>query len=190
MHNDIKNFIHQFIDLPKDIILLFEQTLTYYELEPLDFFIKTNEYSTDFFIIKTGLIRSYIETEDGKEITRYFFTSGSLASNLSSMIKNIPSDLNYQALTKVSGYRGNYLKFKELTLKHHELSLLYVKALVDAYLKVENVIIDISTNTSTERYLTLKKRIPNLDNIIAQRYIASYLNISPVQLSRIKKKLI
>ena len=59
-----------------------------------------------------------------------------------------------------------------------------------SYLKAESIILDISTNNATERYLILKEMIPNIDNLIAQRYIASYLNVSPVQLSRIKKKLL
>ncbi len=190
MENDIEKFLYQFIDLPKNIISIFKETLSYSEIAPLDFFIKTNEYPTDFLIIKTGLIRSYLETEDGKEITRNFFTPGQVASSLSAVIKEVPSELNYQALTKVTGYKANFLKFKELTLKHHELSLLYIKTLEDSYLKVENIILDISINPSTKRYLLLKERIPNIDNLISQRHIASYLNITPVQLSRIKKKLL
>ncbi|WP_271407239.1 Crp/Fnr family transcriptional regulator [Tenacibaculum soleae] len=190
MNNDIENYTSQFINLSKNTFTLFKELLTYTELEPFDFFIKVNERPTDFFIIKTGLIRSYLETEDGKEITRHLFTPGDLSTNLSSMVKETPADVNYQALTKVTGYRGNFYEFKELALKHHELSLFYVKALEQSYLKAEKVILDISTYNATERYLMLRKKVPNVDNLIAQRYIASYLNVSPVQLSRIKKSLL
>ena len=190
MINDIQNFLSKFIDLPVDLAVLFEDIITYAELEPFDFFIKENEQPTDFFIIKTGLIRSYLETEDGKEVTRHLFAPGHICSSLSSIVKKNPADLNYQALTKVTGYRGNFFKFKELTAKHHLLCLLYIKMMEDAYLKSESIILDISTNNATERYAYLKKRIPDIDNLIAQRYIASYLNVSPVQLSRIKKKLL
>ncbi|CAM1362378.1 hypothetical protein BA195_07120 [Tenacibaculum soleae] len=190
MNNDIENYTSQFINLSKNTFTLFKDLLTYTELEPFDFFIKVNERPTDFFIIKTGLIRSYLETEDGKEISRHLFTPGDLSSNLSSMVKEIPADVNYQALTKVTGYKGNFYKFKELALKNHELSLFYVKALEQSYLKAEKIILDISTYNATERYLMLRKKVPNVDNLIAQRYIASYLNVSPVQLSRIKKSLL
>lgn len=190
MNNDIENFVSQFINLSKNNLSLFQELITYSELEPFDYFIKINEHPTDFFIIKTGLIRSYIKTEDGKEVTRHLFTPGDLTSNLSSMVKQIPANVNYQALTKVTGYKGNFYKFKELALKHHELSLFYVKALEQSYLKAEKVILDISTYNATERYLMLREKVPNIDNLIAQRYIASYLNVSAVQLSRIKKSLL
>ena len=190
MNNDIEKVLSQYIDLPKNIISIFKESLTYCELEPFEYFAKTNEYTTNFFILKSGLIRSFLETEDGKEVTKFFFTPVNFAGSLSSLIKRNPFDLNYQALTKVTGYKGCFLKLKELTLKSHEFSLFYIKIMEDSYLKVEDVILDISTNSATQRYLILKERIPTIDNLIAQRYIASYLNVSPVQLSRIKKSLL
>ena len=87
MNSDIENFISQYIVLPQDMISLFNDIITYTELEAFDFLTKTNEYPTYFFIIKTGLIRSYLQTEDGKEITRSFFTSGQLTGNITAMIK-------------------------------------------------------------------------------------------------------
>ncbi|MCT4698194.1 Crp/Fnr family transcriptional regulator [Tenacibaculum haliotis] len=190
MKNDIEIFLSRFLKLPKNLVVAFEELLTYTELEPFEFFTKINERPTDFIIIKTGLIRSYIETEDGKEITRHLFTPISLSCSLSTMVREIPATVNYQALTKVTGYRGNFYKFKELALKHHELSLLYVKMLEGTYLEAESIILTLSAYDATERYLRLKKRIPDIDNLIAQKYIASYLNVSPVQLSRIKKSLL
>lgn len=190
MNNDIENFLCQYADLPKNVVSIFKDILTYCELEPFEYFAKTNEYTTNFFILKSGLMRSYLETEDGKEVTKYIFTPVSFAGSLSSLIKQNPFDSNYQALTKVTGYKGCFLKLKDLALKNHEFSLFYIKTMEDFYLKVEDLILDISTHSATERYLILKERIPNIDNIIAQRYIASYLNITPVQLSRIKKSLL
>ena len=85
MINDIQKFLSKFIDLPADLAVLFEDIITYAELEPFEFFIKENEQPTDFFIIKTGLIRSYLETEDGKEVTRHLFTPGNTAASLSDL---------------------------------------------------------------------------------------------------------
>lgn len=189
MKDDIENFLYQFVDLPNTIVSVFEELVTYSELDPLEYLVKTNEKPTDFFIIKSGIVRSYLQTEDGKEATRAFFIPGYVTGGASAMMQNIPSELNYQALTKVTGYRGNFFKLKELTLKYHELSIFYTKTLEDAYLKTESVILDISTHTAKERYLLLRQQIPEVDNLIAQKHIASYLNISPVQLSRIKKTL-
>ncbi|MFT7898571.1 Crp/Fnr family transcriptional regulator [Tenacibaculum ascidiaceicola] len=189
MNDDIKNFVHLFIDLPDYLVSLFEGIVTYVELKPNEIFTKEGEYSNDFFIVKTGIMRSYLLNEKGTETTRAFFISGDISGANSAMMQKSPSEVNYQALTEVTGYKGDFNKLIELTLKYKEYSLFYIKALENAYLKAEELLLDISTLTSTERYIALKKKIPGIDKLITQRHIASYLNISPVQLSRIKKKL-
>jgi hypothetical protein len=42
---------------------------------------------------------------------------------------------------------------------------------------------------ATERYLIFKEEHPGLEDLIPQYHIASYLGISPTQLSRIRKNL-
>jgi len=189
MNDDIKNFLNSHIKLPDSLIYTFETLVTFTELEPNEIFTKVGEYPTDFFIVKTGIMRSFLLNDNGTETTRAFFTSGDITGANSAMMQEIPSDVNYQSLTKVTGYKGSFHELIKLTLKHHEFSLFYIKTLESAYVKAEDILLKISSLTATERYLALKKRIPNIDELITQKYIASYLNISPVQLSRIKKKL-
>ncbi|MBL4904660.1 MAG: hypothetical protein JKZ00_01235 [Flavobacteriaceae bacterium] len=54
---------------------------------------------------------------------------------------------------------------------------------------VEKRITELSTLDATARYLKLKNDIPDIDNLIQQYHIAAYLNITPVQLSRIRKEI-
>ncbi|WP_435255129.1 Crp/Fnr family transcriptional regulator [Tenacibaculum sp. A30] len=190
MNDDVKNFLNSYIKLPDHLITTFESLVTYTELEPNEIFTKVGEHPSNFFIVKTGIMRSYLLNDNGMETTRAFFTSGDITGANSAMMQKIPSEVNYQALTKVTGYKGNFHELIKLTLKHHEFSLFYIKTLESAYVKAEDILLKISSLTATERYLALKERIPNIDDLITQRYIASFLNISPVQLSRIKKKLI
>jgi hypothetical protein len=39
------------------------------------------------------------------------------------------------------------------------------------------------------QYLALLKKMPNIEELIPQYQIASYLSITPVQLSRIRRKI-
>ncbi|WP_408023324.1 Crp/Fnr family transcriptional regulator [Tenacibaculum sediminilitoris] len=166
----------------------FKSLLSYTELDSNQYFTKNGEHPKYFFIVKTGIMRSFVLNENGTKSTRAFFTIGDVTGANSAMMRNVPSEVNYQAITKVTGYKGDFHKLIDLTLKHKEFSLFYIKILEDAYLKAEEILLNVSTLTSKERYLALQKRIPNIDNLITQRNIASYLNISPVQLSRIRKK--
>lgn len=189
VNDDILVFINQHISLSPNIIDIFGELVEYVEFSPNEFLVKSGEYATDFFIIKSGIVRSYFLSQQGKEITRAFFTPGYVTGASSAIMRGIPSELNYQTLTKVTAYKGSLVKLKELTLLHHELAMFYIKTLEDAYLKAEAIVLEIATSNAEERYIALKERIPQIDNIIAQKYIASYLNVTTVQLSRIRKKM-
>ena len=78
-----------------------------------------------------------------------------------------------------------------MVLCKHNVSLknLHIKVLEKVYFYYEKRLVDLISLDATDRYLELKNQIPNIDEIISQYHIASYLGISPVQLSRIRKKL-
>ena len=60
----------------------------------------------------------------------------------------------------------------------------------DAYIKKEKRIFELSMLDATDRYLKIRKDLPNIEKQIPQYQIASFLNITPVQLSRIRKDLL
>ncbi len=83
----------------------------------------------------------------------------------------------------------NFLKFKEISNKNIEILKLYVGYLEHLYSKNEEKHLDALSKDAKERYLYLRQRIPNIDNLIPQYQIAAYLNITPVQLSRVRSDL-
>ena len=46
------------------------------------------------------------------------------------------------------------------------------------------------TNDATENYMVFRKEFPNLENQIHLYHIASYLGITPIQLSRIRAQTV
>ena len=55
-------------------------------------------------------------------------------------------------------------------------------------LELVDFIIDIDTLPILERYKNLEKIFPNIHQRVAQHIIASYLRITPVYLSNVKKR--
>jgi len=55
-------------------------------------------------------------------------------------------------------------------------------------LELVDFIIDIDTLPILERYNNLEKIFPNIHQRVAQHIIASYLRITPVHLSNVKKR--
>lgn len=141
-----------------------------------------------FYIIKSGIVRSYYIDKNGKTHIRNFFIKMNTSGDIGSLISDTPANLNYDCLSDCEVYVISYKKFIDLVNNDHQIAKFYGKVLAKVVLLFEAKIYDLSILNATERYLKLKKEIPNIENLIQQYHIASYLNITPIQLSRIRKK--
>lgn len=150
---------------------------------------KVGEVPTTFYLIKNGNVRSYVTTDKNKEFIRTIYVPGTTTGSFSALILQKPSRSTYDCLTCCEIYEGDFSEFKKLCKENIEIANLYNMVLEQVYLRMEKRIYELSVLDATQRYLKLKKTIPNIDNIIPQYHIASYLNITPVQLSRIRKEL-
>lgn len=142
-----------------------------------------------FYIIKSGIARAYILDKNKKEHTKTLYFPPSTTGPLVALVSKTPSKTVYDCLTDCTLVEFNYKRFKKQVESNHELALLNLRAMENVYLRIDERVNDLTLLNGTERYLKLQKKIPNIDNLIQQYHIASYLNITPVQLSRIRKTL-
>ena len=185
----LKDFIESFGNIPKTSLQLLLNLSKKVSSEKGEIINKVGVVSNKFFIIKTGVVRSYHQDENGKQYTRTIFTANRTTGCLSSLISGQTCKLTYECLTDCEFYQFNFKEFKKLVKKDIQISIFYSKILESIFLVMESRIFDLSLLNATERYLKLKNQISNIEDIIPQYYIASYLNISPVQLSRIRKEI-
>lgn len=141
------------------------------------------------YMLINGVVRSFMLLESGKEVTKTLFAPIDLFSSLTSLLTQKPSEFCYQALTDCEVFAINFLKFKELSNDNIEILQLYVGYLEYVFKINEQKHLEVLSKDSKDRYLALRERIPDIDNLIPQYQIAGYLNITPVQLSRIRSDL-
>ena len=139
--------------------------------------------------LTSGLMRAYNTHESGKEITKNIFAPISFVGAFSSIVRNKPSVFCYEALTDAVIFEIDFNQFIKATQEHIEISQFYNRILEYVFIVYENKQIETMTLNAKQRYLNLKAQIPNIDTLIPQYQIASYLNVSAVQLSRIRKSL-
>jgi len=151
--------------------------------------LSAGKIHTNFFLIKEGLVASFINHSDGSNFIRTIYTKHQEIASLNSIIKNEPSNANYNCLVDCKVFEASYLEFFALRKHNPEFNLLYIKALEKIYLESEKRINELASLDASQRYLKLKNDISNIDNLLPQYQIANYLNITPVQLSRIRKKI-
>lgn len=185
----LTDFISTIANLPEKSSQKLLKLISLRHFKKNDIIAKSNEIPVDVFILKSGVIRSFYTDEKGKEYIRHIFTPFRATGALGALILEKPSRLSYDCLSDCEVYALNFKEFKKLTKKDKALSNLYATILEIVFLTLESKIFDLSVLNATERYLKLKKQIPEIENLIPQYHIASYLNITPVQLSRIRKEI-
>jgi CRP-like cAMP-binding protein len=186
----IIDLISQDNKLPKKTINSFKDLFSAQNVKKKHVLAKSGESLTDFYIIKKGVVRSYFLDKKDREVIQSLCVEGSVTGAFSSLILDKPSRIYYDCLTDCEFYVANFKDFKKLAKKDNYISLLYNKVLEDVFIKKEKRIFELSMLDATDRYLKLRKELPNIEKQITQYHIASFLNITPVQLSRIRKDLL
>ncbi len=185
----LQGFINNFHPLPEESYQKFLKLTVLKKFSINEILTKVGETPKDLFILKKGLVRSYYTDKKGKEHIRSLFIPFSSTGSLGALVKNKPSELTYECLTECELYAISFTDLKQLALKDNDIAYMYASALESIFLLLESKIYELSVLNATERYQKLKIEIPNIENLIPQYHIASCLNITPVQLSRIRKEL-
>ncbi len=148
-----------------------------------------NQVCDKIFFIASGLLRIYFSDERGEEKTFHFCMENTFATDYESFLKNIPSNFSIQALENsvVIIVTHEMLQSLYVTLRDGEkLGRLITE---DYFFMLNEKIKAFYMHSPMERYKAMNIQFPGLMQRVPQYYIASYLNISPVHLSRLKYTL-
>lgn len=183
------SFLNTFVDTSEDTFFKLQKISSYKELKPNTVIANEGEIPNKVFMLVSGIMRAYINTESGKQFNKKIFSPTSFVGALTAMIKKKPSKLSYATLTECKVFEVDFTKFMSLCKTDVNIANLYIKILENIFMQYERRSLELMSMDATQRYLKLRKRIPNIDDLIPQFQIASFLSITPVQLSRIRKKM-
>tara|TARA_R110002050_G_C8948187_1_gene513128 strand:- start:135 stop:710 length:576 start_codon:yes stop_codon:yes gene_type:complete len=151
--------------------------------------IKLDEMTSKIYMLVSGVMRCFISTESGKEFNKSFYMPMSFVGSLTALIKKKPSLFTFETLTDCKVYEVDYYELMVVFKNNLVLKDLHNKTLEGLYIQYEKRLVELVSMDATERYLELRKQNPNIDELISQYHIASYLGITAVQLSRIRRKI-
>lgn len=141
----------------------------------------------EIFFINNGLIRVLITDKEGTEHTIHFALENQFIADYSNFIQKQPSFYSLQALEETevvvlprTAIEWGYAHLKE-GQKMGRLVAEYYFIYQDDRIKNTYV------RTPKQRYDSITDVFPNIHNRVPQHMIASYLGITPIHLSRLKK---
>ncbi len=153
-----------------------------------DFLIVSGErHQAISFLIK-GVARGYLIDADGREITDCFaFHTGDVLMGCSQLDE--VSQINIEAVTECEVYQIPVAVVKGLIQKYPELLLTYNQFLLRGISRHWEIKMSLCRYRAAERYQWFLDAYPGLIDIVSNKDVASFLGITPVTLSRLRRRL-
>lgn len=143
---------------------------------------------TDNYVIEGALKAYYINSETGTEEILFFAIEDWWASDLYSFQKQTPSIYNIQAVEDTRLLQITSESFQNMLVKIPKLERFF-RIILESYLgTLQRKIILNQVYDVKQRYMDFLKQYPLIAARFPNYLIASYLNVSPEFLSRIRKK--
>jgi CRP-like cAMP-binding protein len=153
-----------------------------------EYFIKDGQVATELAFMERGIVRVFYRNDNGVEYNKHFFVNPCLIGGYASLITHQPAQINQQALADCTLYVAQYSAIQALYSTCHDIERA-ARIIAEYYfVQKEQREIDIVLLDAEKRYRLFQQQFPQLEQQIPQYHIASYLGITPTQLSRIRKK--
>ena len=149
--------------------------------------LEEGKVAEKLYLIRKGCLRLFFYNE-GKDITFQFFLEGDFVASFDSLYKRTPSLFYLESIepTELTAIRRE--DFYNLINNNLSFRQLYEEKLIDRFHAYQQLFLSRIKNTPQRRYEELLKEYPNIIQRVPQHYIASYLGITPVSLSRIRNR--
>lgn len=153
------------------------------------YLLNIGETWQDIFFITSGAVRLFYTSEDGREFNKGFYFDQQFAWPIAPIARNEPSRFTIAAMQDTEVLAGDFQVFRSLL---QEFGCWEKFALSQAEWLAEQKVLreaEFLLDTAEQRYLRFTQDYAAYLERIPDYHIASYLGITNVSLSRIRKKL-
>jgi CRP-like cAMP-binding protein len=149
--------------------------------------LREGEISTRFYFIKKGCLRMWFNKE-GKDITLQFFFEGQGVASIDSLLSNQPSMFTIESIEPSILLSLTKENFDLLYQFYPEIKDGFQEILLQRFRNYAGLFLSRIKDTPKERYEDLIRNHPEIIKRVPQHYIASFLGITPISLSRIRNR--
>lgn len=188
MYDSLKATIQQMQPITEEEWAYILPLFTYREVKKGELILEPVQVCRSVDYVVEGALRIYF-SHDGKDSSRQFFFERAFVTELGSFLTQSPSLYSIDALEPS----------KLLSIQYKDLNKLYEKS--PAFLRFGKLMsdqiaifltkrnVELVTTSAKERYLNLIQERPKVMSRVPLHMIASYLNVSPEALSRLRREI-
>jgi len=157
------------------------------ELERGATVLRAGERASGVFVVISGLLREYFLLEDGIERTKAFVAEGEFSGSLADLLSGEPSKAFIVAEEPTRVLVATFRAYRELEAESPDWERFGRRAAEGLLLRKADREYELLGLDAAGRYARFSTRYPGLEARVAAKHVASYLGITPVHLSRLRR---
>ncbi len=157
--------------------------------------IKKNKFlcvqgdSSNLVLITNGCLMTYFEDEKGNQTVIQFGTNMWWTGDLYAFSNSKPTDYSIKAMMDTETLSLSFENFNKLCEQHPVFERVFRIIFQNSLVSHGKRIVRNLSFTAEEKYEAFQKSYPRIENIVPQRYIASYLGITSEFLSKLRNRI-
>ena len=180
--------INSYLQLSEEDIQFVTQFYKKKTVSKGELIIQPDQYVNHWHFVNSGCFCFYT-LKDGKEKVMDFFTEREFFTDIYAYLQEIPSNSYVKATEDSVIFTASKADVQKSFDHSHDIERFGRLSMQDTVLKTYRRIAHLNSLSNEERYLRLLEKRPTLFQRVPQYMIASYLGLTPVGLSKIRRRL-
>ena len=154
-----------------------------------DHIFRQGDQNRNMYVVIKGLMKAYYLTPDGKENVKTFLKETNFIGSISACFSNTECTFNLMCLEDSELLEVGFDAVDTETKSDLHTAQFMIQGLLGLASKKEQREYEFLCLSAEERFRLFIDREPNLTERLTQNDIARYLGVTPVALSRIRKRI-
>lgn len=176
----------QYFDITEDVYAFLLERLKPKSFDAHDLIVEGGAIERNFYLVQSGVQAIYVISSKGEKVILGFSFEGFFSGVYDSFIHQKPSSLFLEALTTSTLLALSKADFDLLFEQYPSFYQWRVKLIENIFFGRLTREVEVLTKTAKERFDAFMKRCPPQLLTIPQKYLASYLNMTPETFSRLR----
>lgn len=184
---NIDTILNQIFTLPENSKSILKNLISEVEFPKDSIIIKAGKVEKTVYFIKKGIVRAFVP--ENQDLTFWFGKEGDVVLPMKSYVDNYQNYENIQLLEDCVLYQLKIDALRKLFETDINIANWGRKLAERELVKTEELFISRQFRTASQRYEEILTKQPEIIQRVQLGYIASYLGITQVSLSRIRSEI-
>jgi len=188
MYSQLHKYALQLAPLNSSELAFLEEQCVFREVPKKFSLVSEGSLAREVYFINKGCLRLFYN-KDGEAVTAFIFLENLFATALDSLLQQIPSQQNLETLEDSELIVISHENLMKVYNYSVNFQIMGRRIAEQRFINAQRILSSYILDSPEERYQKLLASQPEWFQRVPQHYIASFLGITPVSLSRIRKRM-